>query len=279
MRVALCQIASTSEPDHTLDLVRDGVRRAAGAGARLVVFPEAAMARFGSDLAALAQPLDGAWAAGVAGAARQAGVVVVAGMFTPAADGRVRNTMLVTGAGVHAGYDKVHLFDALGHHESATVEAGGSLLAVELDGVHVGVATCYDLRFPALFQALGRAGATIVVVGASWAAGPGKVEQWELLVRARALDTTAFVLACGQADPVAAGLAPLPRAAGGIGNSLAVSPLGEVRARLDGDPGVLIVEVDPAEVAPMRGDLPVLGHTRAWSADDVRIVSSTAVTG
>ncbi len=228
------------------------------------------MARFGSDLAAVAQPADGGWAAEVAAAAAETGVIAVAGMFTPGGNGRVRNTLLITGPGVSASYDKVHLFDALGQRESATIDPGHDLLMVAVDGVQVGVATCYDLRYPAQFIALAQAGAEMIVVPSSWAAGEGKASQWELLVRARALDSTSWVLGCGQADPVAAGLEPLPRAAGGIGHSLAVSPLGEVRGRLEAAPGMLVVDVDLAEVARARESLPVLRHTRPWSTADVR---------
>jgi deaminated glutathione amidase len=212
VRVALCQIAATSDPAANLDLVADGIATAAEEGARLVVFPEAAMARFGTRLAEVAEPVDGPWASRVRDLARDAGVVAVVGMFTPAADGRVHNTLLATGPGVAAHYDKVHLFDAFGARESDTVAAGHRLVGVTVDRCRVGLATCYDVRFPGHFTALARAGAEVVAMPASWGDGPGKVEQWELLVRARALDATAVVLACDQAEPRAAGLEPLARA-------------------------------------------------------------------
>lgn len=269
MRIALCQIASTSDPDHTLGLVRDGIEAAADVGARLAVFPEGAMARFGSALVDLAQPLDGPWAGGIRRAASECGVVAVAGMFTPAAGGRIHNTLLVTGPGVDARYDKVHMFDAFGMRESDQVEPGDRLVTVALDGATIGVATCYDLRFPAQFSALAGAGAEVVVVAASWGDGPGKADQWELVVRARAIDTTAFVLACDQADPTTAGLRPLPGVAAGIGRSLVVSPWGEVRDGLGPAPGILVTDIDVAEVHRARETLPVLRHARPWSVGDV----------
>ncbi|GAA3439886.1 hypothetical protein GCM10018954_095070 [Kutzneria kofuensis] len=119
-----------------------------------MVFPEAAMARFGIPLGGLAQPLDGPWASAVRDIAKRHDVLVVAGMFTPSDDGRVRNTLLVTGLGVDEHYDKIHLFDAFGFAESATVAPGDRSVTVEVDGVGIGVATCYDLRFPQLFQKL-----------------------------------------------------------------------------------------------------------------------------
>jgi deaminated glutathione amidase len=262
MRVALCQVASTSDPEHSLGLVAEGIDAAREAGADLVVFPEATMARFGTRLLDVAQPLDGPWADEVRRLACEADLDVVVGMFTPGADERVRNTLLTTGPGLDKHYDKLHLFDAFGQHESDTVEAGDRLVTVTVAGTRVGLATCYDIRFPALFTALARAGAEVVVVPASWGDGPGKAEQWELLVRARALDCTSWVLACDQAEPSTAGLEPVRGAANGIGRSLVVSPLGEVRGRLDEAPGVLVVDIDVDEVRQVRERLPVLRHAR-----------------
>ncbi|NUT51340.1 MAG: carbon-nitrogen hydrolase family protein [Saccharothrix sp.] len=258
MRVALCQITSSSDPAANLDLVRSQTKRAADGGARVVVFPEATMCRFGVPLGPVAEPLDGPWAAGVRAIADEHGVVVVAGMFTPAPDGRVTNTLLVTGGDLHLGYDKIHLFDAFGFTESRTVAPGDAPVVVEVDGVALGLATCYDVRFPELFRALADRGATAVLVCASWGSGPGKREQWELLVRARALDCTSWVLACGQADPrVDHGGAPT-----GVGFSTVASPLGEVVEQLGGDPGLILADVDAESVTRARATLPVLANRR-----------------
>src|SRR4051812_22236640 len=105
MRIALAQIQSGEEPTANLGLVEDYTRRAADEGARLVLFPEATMCRFGVPLGRVAEPLDGAWASSVRAIADRAGIVVVAGMFGPAADGRVTNTLLATGPSVEAHYD------------------------------------------------------------------------------------------------------------------------------------------------------------------------------
>ncbi|MBB5955766.1 putative amidohydrolase [Saccharothrix tamanrassetensis] len=256
MRVALCQITSSTDPSANLDLLRSGVERAAGA--RVVVFPEAAMCRFGVPLGPVAEPLDGPWATAVREIADEQGVVVVAGMFTPSPDGRVANTLLATGGGMHVGYDKIHLFDAFGFTESRTVAPGAEPVTIEVDGVTFGLATCYDVRFPELFRALADEGASAVLLGASWGSGPGKREQWELLVRARALDCTSWVLACGQADPREDhGGAPT-----GIGYSTVASPLGAVEQQLGPEPGVIVVDVDVAAVEQARRALPVLANRR-----------------
>ncbi len=139
MRVALAQIRSGTDPSANLHLVEDYTRRAADAGARMVLFPEATMCRFGVPLAAVAEPLDGAWATGVRQIAERAGIVVVAGMFVPAdsQDGRARvtNTLIASGPGVDAHYDKIHLYDAFGFTESSTVAPGREPVVIEVDGV------------------------------------------------------------------------------------------------------------------------------------------------
>ncbi|RKN40942.1 carbon-nitrogen hydrolase family protein [Streptomyces hoynatensis] len=262
MRVAVCQLAADVSPTANLATVSERVRAAAEAGAGAVVFPEATMARFGIPLGPVAEPLDGPWATGVREAAARAGVLVVAGMFTPAPDGRVRNTLLITGRGVDTHYDKLHLYDAFGFAESATVAPGDRTVLADLDGVRLGFATCYDVRFPGLFTRLADQGAQAVLLPASWGAGPGKREQWEVLVRARALDSTCWVVAAGQADPATVGKPPAGRAPTGIGHSMVVSPLGEVRARLGAAPGLLLHTLDAAETDRARAAVPVLANRR-----------------
>jgi predicted amidohydrolase len=262
VRIALCQLTSTPDPKANLDQVAEFAARAAAEGAALAVFPEATMCRFGVPLGPVAEPLDGPWATAVGEIAQRHGLTILAGMFTPADDGRVRNTLLLTGGGRHLGYDKIHLFDAFGFRESATVEAGSELVVVELADLTLGLAVCYDVRFPELFRALADRGANVVALPASWGSGPGKREQWELLVRARALDCTSWVLACGQADPVASGITGISRAPTGIGHSLVADPFGQVAGALADGPDLLVVDVDPGVVASAREAIPVLANRR-----------------
>jgi predicted amidohydrolase len=261
VRIALAQIAATADPAENLDLVADGAERAAAAGATLVVFPEATMCAFGRSLRPIAEPLSGPWAQEVRAIAADAGLTVVVGMFTPAGDGRVHNTLLATGGGVEESYDKIHLFDAFGFAESRTVAAGTKPVTIVVGGVTVGLATCYDLRFPGLFQTLASGGAEVIVVPASWGAGPGKREQWDLLVRARALDSTAFVAASDQADPTTVGR-EAGKAPTGIGASAVVGPLGSIQEQLGAEPGVLVSELDLEAVEQARAAVPVLANRR-----------------
>ncbi|MDY6998965.1 MAG: carbon-nitrogen hydrolase family protein [Actinomycetota bacterium] len=240
MRIALAQIRSGTDPAANLDLVAEQTRRAAEAGAELVLFPEATMCRFGVPLGPVAEPLDGPWADRVRAIAERAGVVVVAGMFTPA-DGRVTNTLLATGPGVEAHYDKIHLYDAFGFTESKTVAPGRDPVVVEVAGVTVGLTLCYDIRFPQLYFELADRGAELITVHASWGNGPGKLDQWTLLARARAIDTSSVLAAVGQAYPGDELAAVGPT---GVGGSLVASALGEVLACAGADPQLLIHDVD-----------------------------------
>lgn len=261
-RIALCQVTSTPDPAMNLDLVRAGVARAASEGAAVAVFPEATMARFGTPLGPLAEDLDGPWAREVAAIADRNDLVVVAGMFTPADDGRVRNTLLVTGRGHHLGYHKIHLYDAFGFAESRTVAPGEEVTTVRVDDLTLGLATCYDVRFPELFQALADKGADAVVLPASWGAGEGKREQWELLVRARALDSGTWVLACDQADPATSDFEVDPKIPAGIGYSLVADPFGRVHDQLGDAPDTLVVDIDPKLAAKSREATAVLANRR-----------------
>jgi predicted amidohydrolase len=264
MRIALAQILSGSDPAANLQLVREYTGQAADAGAKLVVFPEATMCRFGVPLAPIAEPIDGPWADSVRRIATESGITVIAGMFSPAGDGRVTNTLIVAGAGTpnrpDTHYDKIHLYDAFGFTESRTVAPGHEPVVVEVDGVGVGLSVCYDIRFPALYTELARRGAQLIVVCASWGSGPGKLEQWTLLARARALDSMSYVAAVGQADP---GDALIKSGSGsgaptGVGGSLVASPLGEVVASAGDRPQLVVADIDVDQVAAARDSLAVL---------------------
>jgi deaminated glutathione amidase len=270
MRIALAQILSGSDPAANLELVRDYTRQAAAAGAKLVIFPEATMCRFGVPLAPIAEPVDGPWADGVRRIATEAGITVIAGMFAPAGGGRVTNTLIVAGPGApnrpDAHYDKIHLYDAFGFTESRTVAAGHEPVVVEVDEVRVGLSVCYDVRFPALYTELARRGAQLIVVCASWGSGPGKLEQWTLLARARALDSMSYVAAVGQADPgdaLTGSGAPT-----GVGGSLVASPLGEVVASAGDRPQLVVADIDVDRVAKARESIAVLRNRTDFAQVD-----------
>ncbi|AZG46110.1 carbon-nitrogen hydrolase family protein [Gordonia insulae] len=261
MRIAMAQITSGTDPTANLAVVESAAADAAAGNADLVVFPEATMCRFGVPLGPVAEPLDGPWASGVSEIAARHGLTVVAGMFTPDGE-RVRNTLVVAAPdGTRLSYDKIHLYDAFGFAESRTVAPGTEPLTFDVGGVTVGVATCYDIRFPALFTELARRGAELIVVPASWGAGPGKVHQWEVLATARALDSTAFVAAVGQAVPTESSVRE-SSAPTGTGHSQLTDPFGSVVAAYDEGVQVGVHDVDVSAVEKARTALAVLDNQR-----------------
>jgi deaminated glutathione amidase len=265
LRVAVAQIMSRADPEENLELVATHTAEAAAQGAQVVVFPEATMRRFGLPLSEIAEPVDGPWCQQLRKIAEHHQLVVVAGMFTGDGAGRVRNTLRAVGPGVDSHYHKIHLFDAFGFRESDTVAPGTEPITITVAGTTVGLTTCYDVRFPGLYVRLAELGAEVICIAASWGAGPGKVEQWQLLTRARALDSTSYVIAAGQADPAATGSERSEQsntAPTGVGYSAVISPRGEVVASLGAEPGLLVAELDLAQVGQTRAAIPVLANRR-----------------
>lgn len=253
-RIALCQIPVSPDPVANLTRVRAALARAEGAD--LAIFPEATLTRYGRRISELAEPLDGPFVSGLAEAAREHGLAVIAGTFEPG-EGRVHNTAVAVDRDgeIKAAYRKIHLFDSFGAKESELVAPGAEPTVVELAGLRVGLVTCYDVRFPELTRALVDRGAELFAVIAAWGSGPLKEDHWVTLVRARALENTMWTAAVGQA--------PNPAEATdgyGVGRSMLVDPLGVVRADLGTAPGVQVVELDQEATATIRATLPCLEH-------------------
>ncbi|WP_075727736.1 nitrilase-related carbon-nitrogen hydrolase [Corynebacterium aquilae] len=267
MRISLVQMTSGKDVPTNIERACDFIREAAEKGSSLVVFPEATMASFAvGKLDGVAAEYGDTFAARLQATARECGVVAVAGMFSPAdtvqRNGktihRVENLAGIFGLDAQQFYAKFHCYDAFGFRESDTVRAGEDLVVFEVDGVKVGVAICFDIRFPEQFVRLAQLGAEVIVVPASWAQGPGKAEQWELLARARALDSTSFVLACDQGcpadeDPESPTKVPL-----GVGRSVVVAPNGQVEHRAGSYEEVVHVDIDLDKVGAMRAQVPVV---------------------
>ena len=259
MKVAVAQFASRTDAPANRARVLELVGNAALDGAELVVLPEAAMYpldRPADELARAAETLDGPFVTALAGAASAHGLTVIAGMFEKVpGERRVHNTVVAVGAaGLLGRYRKLHLYDALGHKESDTLVPGpidgDELLVLRLGGFLVGVATCYDLRFPELFRALADRGVTAFAVPAAWVAGPLKQDHWMTMCRARAIENTSYLLAAAQPPPVY------------CGRSLVVDPMGIEIVGLGDTDGVATAEISPERVSSVRALLPVLTQRR-----------------
>lgn len=262
MKFALAQINSTTAVADNLDKVRSYTQRAAEAGAEFVVFPEAAMSAFGSGLREVAEANTESWRAAMAQLAADADITVIVGEFAAHAE-RVINLLAVySPQGERRDYAKIHLYDAFGFKESDTVVAGEEPVVIELGGEDVGLSLCYDIRFPKLYAELSRRGAKLAIVSASWGAGTGKVEQWQTLARARALDSNMFVAAIGQADPEVSGVEVPKKGPTGVGHSLVSDPFGHVIASLEGEEALKVIEVDLSGADTAAETIPVLRNAK-----------------
>ncbi|WP_295911660.1 carbon-nitrogen hydrolase family protein [uncultured Bartonella sp.] len=253
VKVGLAQIRSGVNKDKNNEQIIQTIKKAAEQKVDILVFPEAAQVSFEAALKDEAEPLDGPFATLIRSYAAKYDMMIVAGMFEPANDGRIRNKLIITGKNTEATYQKVHLYDAFGSRESDLIEAGSDYLILDTVFGKIGFAICYDLRFAEQFTAMGRKGAKLIIVPASWGDGPGKAEQWDLLVRARAADSQTWLVACDQAWQPPKGTAPL-----GIGLSSIVDPTGNVRARLASEAELLVFDINLGNVEAIRARIPIL---------------------
>jgi predicted amidohydrolase len=235
---------------------------AARRGAQLIVLPEMFAwrgPRAGEDAAA--ESIPGPTSDRLAALARALGVVLVGGSLLERAPvpGRYHNTCPVYGrdGALLARYRKVHLFDVdipghVTHRESDSKVAGDAVVTVPTDLGTLGLAICYDLRFPELFRRLGAAGAEIVCLPSAFTFPTG-AHHWEILVRARAIENQVYVVAPNQ-------IGPSPGGVQDFGHSLIVDPWGTPIARASNATTVITAEIDPAYLARVRRELPCLEH-------------------
>ncbi|MBS1699397.1 MAG: carbon-nitrogen hydrolase family protein [Actinobacteria bacterium] len=250
--VAVCQFAPVADRAANRGRIADLVARVAARGARLIVLPEYAsyfVDPFDETLAANAEPLEGAFTARLRELAAEHGAVIVAGLVERADAGRIRNAVVAVDAtGILAVYRKQHLYDAFGQTESRWIEPGtlGDAATFAVDGLTVGLMTCYDLRFPEVARTLVDAGADVLVVPAEWVRGPLKEQHWTTLLTARAIESTAYVVAADHPAPV------------GVGHSAVVDPQGVTIAGVGTGEGIALAELDPDAVSRVREVNPVL---------------------
>ncbi|AWE51381.1 carbon-nitrogen family hydrolase [Streptomyces nigra] len=252
MRASLLQIDVNEDESVESRRVRVASLVREQAGADLVVLPELwttgafAYEGFGTE----AEPLEGPTYEAMAKAASDAGVWLHAGSVPERdPDGPLYNTSLVfsPSGDLAAAYRKIHRF-GFDKGEAVLMGAGRDLVTVRLPDTTLGLATCYDLRFPELFRGLVDAGAETLVIPAGWP--ERRRAHWTLLAQARAVENQAYVLACGTAGTHAG----VPQA----GHSIVVDPWGEVLAQAGPGEEVLTVEFDPGRVAVTRDQFPAL---------------------
>jgi len=267
MRVAVCQMRSGTDVEANLSEADRLLSEAADAGADLAILPELfAFLGPGSSIPAIAEAVPGGPATQMLAGAAERGQLWIAGGSVPERDGdRVHNTATLfdRGGELVARYRKIHLFDVdlddqPPFRESATYTPGTELVTHALEDIRVGMAICYDLRFPELFRGLMTLGAELFVLPAQFQHRTG-VAHWEVLLRARAIENECFVAAAAQWG--AFGSSEEPRRS--YGRSMIIGPWGEVlvEAPEEGS-GMWFADLDVSELRRVRTVLPALEHRR-----------------
>ena len=272
MKIALVQTRTPATPEAARDHVLPLVRRAAAGGAALIATPEGTnlLEKDKEKLLPLLRPLEEDLVVqALRAAARELGVAILMGSaLVRRTDGKAANrAALISPAGeIVATYDKLHMFDVdlpTGERsrESEAYEPGDRAVTARAGELKLGLTVCYDLRFPALYRALALAGAEVMTIPSAFTRPTGAAH-WEVLMRARAIETGSFVLAPAQGGRHEDGR-------GTYGHSVAVAPWGEVIAAFDHDePGVLFADLDLAAAAKARAAIPALANARAFRAPE-----------
>ncbi|MGW8195246.1 MAG: carbon-nitrogen hydrolase family protein [Desulforhopalus sp.] len=257
LHVGLAQTRIASSPEENLQTARRWVAQAAERGMDLIAFPEMFMGLPGDGItpAALAQPLDGQFVTALSALAAEYSIAIICGCWESDHTNphKAANIAIALGpdGSLIARYHKIHLFDALNVRESKTMTAGHTPPPVfTLNGLKVGLAICYDLRFPELFRNLAQRGAEAVLVPSAWYAGPLKEDHWLTLLKARAVENTLYVCGinlCGGSFSA---------------RSAIVDPFGATLAGSGEQEALVCARLTQKRVREIRTKLPVLTHIR-----------------
>ena len=277
LTVGLVQLNSQRDRVANLATIEDLVARAAGRGARFVMLPEhAPYLGPQAGYQAGAEPIPGPTSDHYAALARQHRIYLHAGSMVERTDipGKYANTTLVfdPAGTIIAKYRKIHLYDVeipgrVSSRESDSVTPGDEIVTVEIEGITFGLAICYDLRFPELFRLLALQGAEVLVNPAAFTLYTGR-DHWEVLLRARAIENQAWILAAaqwGKHEPNGTC----------FGRSLIADPWGTVVAQAADGVGIVIAEIDTAVVARMRTEIPSLANRQpaAYTLEGAKVAA------
>jgi deaminated glutathione amidase len=261
LRVAAVQLNSNGEKSRNLEAAERLVRAAAADGAELVALPEKwNLLGPGEELLAGAEPLDGPSLAAARGWARELGVHLLAGSVSERTGERAFNTSVLIGPDGEdlAVYRKIHLFDVdaggVAYRESEHEQPGAELVSAPVGDLVVGLTICYDLRFPELYRILALRGAELLAVPSAFTSATGR-DHWEVLLRARAIEDQAFVLAPNQVGTA-------PPQYDSWGHSAIVDPWGRLLAVGGDGEGFVAADLDRAELERVLESLPALAHRR-----------------
>ncbi len=266
-KVALLQMRSGTAPSANLAAALAAIAEAKSAGADYVLTPEMTNiieAKRERLMAAIVDEERDPTLAALREAARRHGIYVHIGSLAVKAspDKAANRSFLIDRSGeVAARYDKIHMFDVdlaggESYRESRSYRPGELAVVADLPWGRLGVTICYDLRFPALYRALAESGASFFSIPSAFTRPTGEAH-WHVLLRARAIENGCFVFAAAQGGKHESGRET-------FGHSLVVDPWGKILAEGSGEPGIILAEIDPAEVAAARSRIPSLHHGRRF---------------
>ncbi len=261
-KLGLCQMAGTMDKDETRAIAEKFVREAAENGAQVISLPEMWDCPYSNDyFRDYAEPADGPTVEFMSRLAEELKVYLIGGSISELDGDRVYNTSFSfdPSGRIIGRHRKVHLFDidvegGIRFMESDTLTAGNELTVVDTEFCKIGVAICYDIRFPEWFRKMALAGAQLIVLPAAFNMTTGPAH-WDLSIRARALDNQVYMAANAPA-----------RVEDGVyvsyGNSCIASPWGDFIAHADEKPQIIYGDIDLDRVAAVREQLPLLKHRR-----------------
>jgi len=257
LRVAAGQFAAGEDWERNLAVCCELIARAEAAQVDLLVLPEGVLARFSERrerICAAAQHITGPFISALQGVLAGCSVTVIVGIHEVSDQDRPYNTLVaLRGGEILQTYRKVHLYDAFASQESDYVMPADEIGAlIEVAGFCVGMMTCYDVRFPEHARLLTDAGAEILALPAAWVKGAAKEWHWQVLVTARALENTVYVVAAGECGPV------------NIGRSMVVDPLGNTMVSAAEGPALIVADLTRTRLDVARVALPVLVNRRFY---------------
>lgn len=259
-KAALVQINSQDNREENKKKIAGAVQTAAARGAELIVFPET-VEYIGDDFRGNASEIPGELEDFFSALAKQYGVWLHAGSITEKHDGKPCNlTLLFAPDGARrAAYRKLHLFDVEvedgpSYKESADITPGDELVVADTELGKLGLSICYDLRFPQMYAKMADLGAEVLIVSANFTDATGQ-EHWEPLLRARAIENTCYVLACGQCGE--------KKAFKAHGHSMIIDPWGHILAQAGSEETILYGELKPQLLEACRKQIPCLKNRRA----------------
>ncbi len=258
MRVGVAQVRSSTDKKVNLEMVIKYIKEAHKVNVDLITFPEFLMAyspttQSDEELYDIAESIDGEFVSTITNLSKEYNIALVITIYEKSEiKNKVYDTAILIDKDIRSIYRKLHLYDALGFKESDKLIAGNRLPeVVPINKYRLGLMICYDLRFPELSRVLALRSANILAVPSAWVNGEKKVEHWQIMLRARAIENGCYIIAPDQTGNIY------------IGKSMIVNPYGEILLDMGESEGLGIIDLDLKYLEDIRERLPLLKNRRS----------------